>query len=128
MKNIINQKHTFLYVILVFLILAPVVEGAALDLCADSHHVDIGGSDPFHDCCDSSFNGKSHCLDPHIYSLTYLSSNSSRPIFQQSFLKLLLCHIPVVQVFNNSLNNHPKNLITHLPDDLSYQSSIVLLI
>jgi len=128
MKNIINQKHIFLYVILVFLTLAPIAEGAALDFCDYSHHVDIGGSEPFHDCCDSSFNEKSHCLDPHIYSLTFLSSANSRPIFQQSFLKLLLCHISVFQVFNNPLNIHPKNLIIHLPDDLSHQLTTVLLI
>jgi len=128
MKNIINQKHTFLYLILVLLTLAPVVEGAALDFCDDSHHVDIGGSEPMHDCCDSSFNEKSHCQDPHINSLTFISSANSRPVFQQSFLKLLLCHIPVFHVFKNSINIHPKNLIIYLPDDLSCQSTIVLLI
>ncbi len=127
MKNIINQKQSFLYVILVFLILAPVAEGAALDLCEDPHHVDIG-ADLDLGCCDSSFNETEHCHDAHINSRVFLSTNNIRTSFQSGLAKLFLYKISILPILDFASNIYSESQTTLLPDELSYKSTIVLLI
>jgi len=133
LKNIMKHKSLLIYIILGFLVVAQGAELGAFDLCHDSHHEDIGsgsdiGSGPESGCCNDSLNETDHCHDPHINLQVFVPSNNNRPLFELNFAKLFIGEIPFLNIPNSPSNIHPKNLPDNLPDELSFKSTIVLLI
>lgn len=128
-----KQKPFRKYILLIFLVLAQIAEIGAFDLCHASHHDDIGfgidmGSGTESDCCDGSLNESDHCHDPHINSQIFVHSTNNRPSFEMNFAKLFISGISFLNTPTHTSNFHPKNLPYNLPDELSFKSTIVLLI
>ena len=122
-----KPKSFFIYIILAFLTVAQVAETFALSHCHDSHHKNIGSKSES-DCCNSALNEKDHTHEPDINSKVFISSNNNRPSFQFNFAKLFINDIQLLYLTSNSSNFHPKNLPEQLPDELSFKSTVVLLI
>lgn len=119
-----RQTHIFIYIILGILILTPMANAGVFDLCDDSHHFDIG-ADPDSDCCNSSFNDSDHCKETHVDTHIFLRSNNIRPTSQLIIAKLLI-NIDPFFIHDNSSNIHPNKFFLHLPNELSYKTTIVL--
>jgi hypothetical protein len=122
-----NKRSFFTYLIFGILAITQVAETVALSHCHDHHHKSISSKSES-DCCNSALNEKDHTHEPDINSNVFISSNNNRPSFQFNFAKLFINEIQLLHLTSNSSNFHPKNLPDQLPDDLSFKSTVVLLI
>lgn len=122
-----KKKYLYIYIVLGFLLVALVAETGASGLHHDSHHNDIGANSDS-DCCNSSLNETDHCHDPNVHSKIVVLSNNIRPSCQLNFAKVYVSGFQSIFINNRPSNIHPKNLPIYLPNELSFKSTIILLI
>ena len=116
------MKKIYIYIIIKFLIVAPVVNASNFPACIYANY-GIGT-----DCCNSSSDIKSQCKKVSIHTTFFVPSKNIRTDFQQSLVKVLISQDILFTLHKNVSGINLYRFLTRLPNDTSHQSTIVLLI